>query len=274
MDDKKYEEFDYDEFINSWDAMVLRDKKAILADIDSKIAKVEQGRGVDTTHSAAFYERIKNLLIKFKEKVKRTVLFVNLEKPWGYDVDIQEDGIVLVLFHVGVYTQEEYDEDQFFGQSFTLIKENAKLLTVEQYAEVYGVSTGTVRQWIRRGKLRSAIKTGGEWRIPELAEVSGRGYEYGGYMWTDTLSDLPEEYKFLNDYNHVGIRQDKGNKDLFHIECWTEDENEAMINKHEFDMTSREKEKFELMLISNPLVKNTNVFEDIFLTEDEEDNDD
>ena len=50
-----------------------------------------------------------------------------------------------------------------------------------------------VRQWIRRGKLRSAVKAGSEWRIPELSEIIGRGYRRGTFHWDDKLSDVPEE---------------------------------------------------------------------------------
>ena len=63
------------------------------------------------------------------------------------------------------------------GQTFELVTVPSALLSVEEYAAVYNVSVTTVRQWIRRGKIRSAIKNGCEWSIPELAAVSGRGYQ-------------------------------------------------------------------------------------------------
>ena len=128
-----------------------------------------------------------------------------------------------------------------------------QLLNVEQYANLYGVAQSTVRQWIRRGKIRSAIKAGNEWRIPELAEVNGRGYSHGFYSWDDNLSGLAEEYKFINDYSSARITQDEENKDLFHIELSSK--NLEKMPDMDIDMTTKEKEKFELVLISNPLVK-------------------
>ena len=257
--------FDYDELVREFNAKAVRSKKAVLMDIDSKIKCIEQGRGVDTSHSAAFYERIKGLLLRFREKVRLALLFKELEDLWAYDVEIRDDGIALLLYHLEVLTpdDDEYYEEMELYHEYTLVKENAKLLTVEKYAEVYGVTPGTVRQWIRRGKLRSAVKTGGEWRIPELAEVSGRGYIYVRYEWEDELPDLPEEFKFLNNYKHASITQDARNKNLFHISCWIEEYGEK--GTYEVEMSSKEKEKFELMLISNPLVEGPNELKDIFL---------
>ncbi len=262
--------FDYDELVREFNAKAMRSKKAVLMDIDAKIRCIEQGRGVDTSHSAAFYERIKDLLLRFREKVRLALLFKELEDLWAYDVEIRDDGITLLLYHFDVLSpdDDEYYEEMDLSHEYTLVKENAKLLSVEKYAEVYGVTPGTVRQWIRRGKLRSAVKTGGEWRIPELAEVSGRGYIYGRYEWEDELPDLPAEYSFLNNYTHASITQDAGDRNLFHICCWIEEYDEE--ESYEVEMSSKEKEKFELMLISNPLIEGPNELKDIFLVSEDD----
>ena len=78
---------------------------------------------------------------------------------------------------------------------------------MEENAKEYGVETVTVRQWIRRGKIRNAVKNGREWLIPELTELPGRGYTSAIYMWYEYLYDLPNEYKFLTDYTTVLINQ-------------------------------------------------------------------
>lgn len=55
-------------------------------------------------------------------------------------------------WHTSKYLVE--DED------FTIHQTNARLLSLEEYGGVYGVAADTVRQWIRRGKIRSAVKLG------------------------------------------------------------------------------------------------------------------
>lgn len=67
------------------------------------------------------------------------------------------------------------------------------------------------------------------------------------------MSGLAEEYKFINDYSSARITQDEENKDLFHIELSSK--NLEKMPDMDIDMTTKEKEKFELVLISNPLVK-------------------
>ena len=119
---------------------------------------------------------------------------------------------------------------------------------MEKYASEYGVTTTTVRQWIRRGKIRSAVKMGSEWRIPELAEIRERGYQSAQYSWDDFLLDLPQEYEFLNEYRKVYLSQNKERKDLYDVQ---------LIGKGEMknlQMNQQEREKFELVLISNPFV--------------------
>lgn len=67
------------------------------------------------------------------------------------------------------------------------------------------------------------------------------------------MSGLAEEYKFINDYSSARISQDDENKNLFHIELSSR--NPKKTPDMDIDMTTKEKEKFELVLISNPLVE-------------------
>lgn len=267
------------EYYDDYDiARVFRDcsmtsKRDVLFDIDYKLRKIEEGSGLDTKHSAAFYIRLKDLLLRFKAEVEKAVLFDELDDYWAYDVDVDDTGITLILFHV---YSVDIDEDENVtavscDQQYDLIKVNAKMLTVEDYANMYEVTVGGVRQWIRRGKLRSAVKTGRDWRIPELAEVSGRGYSYVGYRWQDELSDIPEEYAFLKESTFASISQDVEKKDLFHIRCTKVEKGETLY-QYEVDMDGKEKEKFELVLISNPLIKAPAELKSIFRIIPEENN--
>ncbi len=133
---------------------------------------------------------------------------------------------------------------------------------MDQYAQAYGVTATTVRQWIRRGKLRSAVKMGSEWRIPELAEVRGRGYLCDTYDRKEYLTDLPPKYEFFIDYDYVSFMQNKESKNLFDVSFGMRHEDNESPEEYEkkkqthrkIQIDKKEREKFELYLISNPFV--------------------
>ena len=149
------------------------------------------------------------------------------------------------------YTYQYHGETLNYSsdQSFVLIYVHSKTLTVDEYAKTYGVTAGTVRQWIRRGKIRNAIKVGSEWRIPELTELPTRGYSAGVYMWHERLKNLPEEYAFLNNYVAVLINQDQGDKNYFKISFVA-----GGVDTKEMRVDVKEREKIELFLISHPQI--------------------
>lgn len=79
----------------------------------------------------------------------------------------------------------------------------------------------------------------------------------------EVLTDLPEEYAFFNDYDFVYLSQNKDRKDLFDV-CfgkehdylgWESEEEMIRQNYKEIQMDQKEREKFELYLISNPFVE-------------------
>lgn len=231
-------------------------KDDILLSVKYHIRKLERGDDLDINHSAIYYRKYIELLNRFKEEVEKLILFEKLEPYWSYDYEIEDTGITLHLSHASSVDFDENDDitSMMIDEEYSLHKTRTRLLTVEQYAEQYEVTQGAVRQWIRRGKLRSAVKAGNEWRIPELAEVTGRGYSYGFYKWEDDLSGLPDEYAFINDYSHASISQDDHDKDCFHITLSGVGRGSRDKEKR-ITMTTKEKEKFELVLIANPMVK-------------------
>ena len=126
----------------------------------------------------------------------------------------------------------------------------AKILTVDEYAESIGVKSGTVRQWIRRAKIRSAFKQGQEWRIPELSRPVKRGYIDTKYAWTEELTDVPKGYKYLSKPSSVSIHQDMDDKKYY--ELWVSAPEGGLANIYR--LTEAEREKLELYLISKPEV--------------------
>lgn len=218
-----------------------------LSDAKKRISKKSE---TDNLHSAAFYHAYESLLNKFEEKIANTILFTYLEDCWYYELSISYSGAQLSLYHAN-YGQigEKGNIVVTTDQHFRLITVDTKLLTVEEYATTYGVNTGTVRQWIRRGKIRNAIKLGSEWRIPELTDMPTRGYQSGIYMWTEYLRDLPREYEFFRKYSTALFNQDPLNKNIFQVSFVAQG-----VKAKNITCNTQEREKIELFMITHPQI--------------------
>ena len=230
---------------------MLRSKEDLLDMINYLLKRIEENSKKNTKHSPEYFARYSNLVERFKKQVEKSVFPEKLEDLWRYEYDIRETGITLTLEHAQSFdlSDEGYIDFVMNDTTFELIHIKSELLTVEQYAQAYGVTTTAVRQWIRRGKIRTAIKQGNEWRIPELAEVSDRGYKCIQYRWDEYLTGFPEEYSFINDYSLISIEQDAEHKEMFDVIFSGEVSEEKHVR-----MNKAEKEKFELLLISNPFI--------------------
>lgn len=238
----------------------LTNKDAVLMDIKYRISELKKHMD-DRKHTIGFFNKYINILELFYKKIDDTKLFDNLEDWWSYDYSVTEYGAILHLtYNTGVtFTNDKVADFACIGEQFNLVEVKTKLLTIEEYAATYNTMPGTVRQWIRRGKIRSAVKAGREWRIPEMAEIPGRGYHWGIYTWTEKLTDMPKKYNFMNEYSQVTIKQDDKDKDKFILIFSGKKNGLKYVN-----ITGKEREKFELMLISNPLIKAEADIEEIF----------
>ena len=228
----------------------LTTKEDILTWLAGEMQRVTDQSKIDKKHSAAFYYAYTKLLTRFYKKIEETVLFKQLEDFWHYTIGVSSAGAVLSLCYLPDYKVDKEKETITLygaGQQLPIIQVRGRFLSVEEYAAEYDVGAGTVRQWIRRGKIRTAIKVGKEWIIPELTELPGRGYQSASYMYNGTLSDLPEEYEFLKGYTVVMINQDREDRQKFKVTIAAG--GKAPVERM---MDAKEREKLELFLISHP----------------------
>lgn len=250
--------------LNFFNATELRTKEELLADLDSLLGRIGEEAGTDSVRSAAFYERYQALVESFRDEIAAKTFPEALEDWWRYGYEIRETGAVLFLSHAGSFGINPDDTvEETRDTVFELLGVKTKLLTVEQYALIYGVTTTAVRQWIRRGKIRSAIKAGSEWRIPELAEVMYRGYKWGRFYRKEYLADIPGEYAYFNEYDYVQISRNEERSDLFDVwfvkehdpRAYETEEEEIEENYRLVQMDQKEREKFEHYLICSPFTE-------------------
>lgn len=185
---------------------------------------------------------------------------------WRYQIKLGPLGMVLQMSYVEGYldNQDSYgegylaDEDNYVSDAsrfnvtdvydvYDLIEEKSRLLTVEEYAKQNGVEVVTVRQWIRRGKLRSAIKVGGEWRIPELASIPNKSHGYRPVFYTlkTPMNQFLEGFEDVNEYNRISIEKSIDN--MYEV-CLKDF---AMNSKKVVMLDTAARERFELYLISS-----------------------
>lgn len=225
--------------------------------IRSLSAFYNNSNGHESVYGPAEYQQqMIRQIMRFYQLVEKTILFDRLEDWWCYEIWIEDTAITLQLVHYApigleilngnqVATKEHADRNQ----KFNLLVEKPAKLSVEEYGKAFNVKPGTIRQWIRRGKLRGVEKHGSEWRISELSVPPRRGYTPARYEWQGELDDLPKELSDLNNYEAVGIEQNEQDKNKFDVLFSSED------GDKEETITSEQREKLEYYLASNPKIK-------------------
>ena len=246
----------YTEFM----AKRLRTKEAVLKSIDKRVARYAEEAKVDHKTPAAFYTMIDTMLQTFKERIQQAVLFDELPDWWIYDYDLDYDKFILSMEHVDCIEIDEeaaHQKGWRIDAHYPLVGFSFKTLSVSEYAELYGVGDGTVRQWIRRGKLRTATKIGNEWRIPVLTVPPGRGYDGAQYKWDVEMEGLPEEYAYLNEYKLATFFPDREDKDKFHVIFVSKETVNCDDTSKNMELTldAKEREKLELIMIARPEIR-------------------
>ncbi len=229
---------------------VMTGKADILTNVQWQIREAQEESEEADLARTPFLRTLIEMLGRFEKKVDKTPLFEAPEPWWAYSFEIASTAITLNLEHYSsiTFSADQEIEDSEVDATLPLISVKSEMLTVDDFAVRNHVLPVTVRQWIRRGKLRTAVKTGAEWRIPELTEIPVRGYRPARYEWDAELTGLPEAFQYINQYNSASFSQDTADKNLFHIDL-SDGEKETRVN-----CNTKGREQLELMLISNPMV--------------------
>lgn len=159
--------------------------------------------------------RIK-LCKKFLAAVKKCKLPVLTELWWFYEYQFLRNSMELNLCHAD---EIEVENGEISGMTstveHTLITVDCDYLTVEQYASMIGIEPVTVRQWIRRGKLRHAKKNGRDWLIPDTEDRPQRGFTSVQYIVEKEAIIESDEFPLLSACDSISILQDQDNKSKF-----------------------------------------------------------
>lgn len=133
-------------------------------------------------HTLQYYNALSLLLSKVIVELESRNIF-DAPSGWYYTFEVSNKNARLFLKHI--CSVEDFDslavsnkplKSVDYDECFSIINYPVKSFSVEEYAKVAKTAPVTVRQWIRRGKLRSAFRVGGEWRIPAISDIPTRGY--------------------------------------------------------------------------------------------------
>lgn len=225
------------------EAARIQSKDQVLCAVDKKIFESDSGR---TAQSAEYNQKVVQELKNFRNQVETRKLFPLKDSDWQYAVIVRGIGISLAMEHITTkYSGTSVEDD--IDERYEMINSKAELLTVEEYAELHKISHVAAVTRIRRGKIRSAVKVGKEWRIPSLAEPVERGYKRAVYGWNDRLSGLPDRYKVIEEYHRAEFFQDEASLSIYHVKM-TGNGREPL----EFVCDREKRSRIEQMLIGHP----------------------
>lgn len=236
--------------IAMFNALMIRNKRDLIASIETYIERLQSIDNESIKHPSRHQLNI-DIFQEFLANIKHMELPALTEPLTCYEYYLQHTGISLEISH---YDFIKFDEDNNIKEGTASSREiyllPCELMTVSEYAELSGVTVVTVRQWIRRGKLRSAQKNGRDWLIPALSTPPQRGYVSATYYW-DHLSDaISDSYTFLPASGYLYMHQSRDNKQLFTALITNKTDN----SYRELQFDSKDRERLELALISESTV--------------------
>ena len=194
-------------------------------------------------------EIIIKILFNFYDRIESFDFPVINSQNWYYEYFWNRDGISLKLMYCDelILDDEGEIDSTSSSNSIIIVEEKCLYLSVEEYAKVYDVKPTTVRQWIRRGKIRNAKKIGRDWLISELADKPQKGYTDVSYFINYLSNEILEKYPYLQKYERLSIGKSNLENDKYEILLSSKKEKYPYERMY---LSTIEREKLELMLIS------------------------
>lgn len=236
--------------IAMFNALMIRNKHDLIASIETYIEQLQSVDNVSIKYPSR-HQLVIDMFQKFLLNIKNMELPVLTKPLTCYEYYLRHDGISLeISYYEYIIFDEKNDIEESVASSREIYHLPCELMTVAEYAELYGVTVITVRQWIRRGKLRTAKKNGRDWLIPSLSVPLQRGYVSARYYWDHLSETISSHYPFLPAAGSLYMLQSTDNKQLF--TALITDKTDNSYQELQFD--SKDRERLELSLISESTV--------------------
>lgn len=194
--------------------------------------------------SDRYKETLFKMSVDFWNKIKQLPL-PPVSNEWAFEVYINDTGISLYYCH---YVIDSQNKRSYMHNFRVLIyKEQSEMLNLEEFAALYNVQVNTVRQWIRRMKIRTAFMEGGDWKIPKLTDVPKgvRNNTGSTYEFDPSSIEFPEKFAFLSECSGIVFMQ-KDNKEFITVVCQIKQLNFDEFETHSIHRSLILKEAYEL----------------------------
>lgn len=188
--------------------------------IESIVKKLAQK--LDKAESVDIYTHtLMSSMIDLKQQITNTGLPTIPDVDMYYDIRLNDEEVAVELVHIkldytlnrafGLKTHDGEHNYAIIPYRKTIYSVKFPLLSVAAYSKMHSIEQVTVRQWIRRGKLRTAIRNGRDWLIPITTAPPDRGFSPAKY---NIVGHIPEEaiekYPFLGNVSkYDSIRIDR-----------------------------------------------------------------
>ena len=228
-------------------------KEGIISLIKASGRDIHKEMRENPSHSLPYYNGLISLFEQVIIEIESRRVF-DAPENWFYSFSITNTNAALYLRHIAGLKEEEGKILLDIDETFRLINYPVKQFSVEEYAAATNTEAVTVRQWIRRGKLRNALKVGSEWRIPEITDPPRRGYTPVSYYNKGGLIAFPKEFGVslsIQPPHVIDIYQSPERKGYIVLI----DKAPAFFPRRL--LSEAEREKLELLLISNPNITNS-----------------
>ena len=231
-----------DDAIQDFKAKAMQNKEQVINRIKEYIKKIDSNEMLEHLPIEKRYIiscSLKRLLRGICYK-----LFPDLSKQegkWSYTIYIFE-GKIQVRYQV-IGFSSCYNE-WMIEQYDTFYECETVLYSVAEYSKELNVAETTVREWIRRGKIDSAIKKGSEWFIPAMTDPldrSSAAIHFERITYDDYLKDLDlldEDSRFID----IRKSKEKGLFDLLQF-----DDYYRLIKKEKIDKANMMKFRRRLL---------------------------
>lgn len=192
-------------FNNYNDSNILRDEQQIddfiCREIESNLTNPEFSKYLSERYRATLAEIIR----KFRNKLIQIPL-PPVSATWAYEVFANDTGISLYYCHYS-----PYKERFCWDYRFLIYKEKSDLLTVSEFADLYGVKPNTVRVWIKRAKIRNIVYSSGVLKIPSLTDVPVYKSKKNYCAWYEFPEDFVpiDKYRYLQKYDRICFQMPK-----------------------------------------------------------------
>ena len=149
---------------------LMTTREDIYTELENMKVQVCRELQSESLHSTEFNNELFKLLTRLEFELDDHKLPL-MTDDWYFAITIDNHHACIDLRHL--YNTDNYDG---YDESYTLISIPVTTYSSIEYAQLLNINEVTVRQWIRRGKLRSAYKIGNDWRIPVLTDKPKRGF--------------------------------------------------------------------------------------------------